>query len=151
VVVDERGTVLGLVFLDDALEEIVGPIHDEFDDAEAAAEPALTRLSNKAVDISGAMSYPEARDLLQLPHDSEADTIGGFVIAELKTLPSSGDRLVIGPYRVTVLRVAGRRICRLRFEPTADLPEESGVDVADTIAPAEPGTTPHKPNDRSEA
>lgn len=120
VVADERGTVLGLVFLDDALEEIVGPIYDEFDDAEASAEPMLTRLSDTAVEISGSMSYPEARLLLDLAHESEADTIGGYVICQAKTLPSNGDQLVIGPYRVTVLRVAGRSIRRLRFEPTKD-------------------------------
>jgi len=119
VVVDEHGTVLGLVFLDDVLEEIVGPIYDEFDDAEAASEPSLTRLSEKAVEISGAMSFPEARQLLALDHDGESDTIGGFVIALLKSLPKNGDQLVVGPYRVTVLRVSGRRIRRLRFEPTA--------------------------------
>ncbi|MFH2005717.1 MAG: hemolysin family protein [bacterium] len=136
VVVDEHGTVLGLVYLDDALEEIVGPIYDEFDDAEAAAEPMLTRLSEKAVEVSGAMSFPEARQLLQLVQESEADTIGGFVISLLKALPKKGDRLLIDPYCVTVLSVGGRRIRRLRFDPNTDQLNEpcKGIETPDSTA-----------------
>lgn len=130
VVVDERGTVLGLVFLDDALEEIVGPIYDEFDEPESTTEPRLKRLSHKAVEISGAMSLPEAQQLLQLQHDSEADTIGGFVVSLLKALPEAGDQLLVGPYRATVLCVSGHHIRRLRFEPTTKPSPDTTIDAS---------------------
>ena len=112
VVLDEHGTAVGLAFLEDALEEIVGPILDEFD----VAEPSLVQLPNGAMEVPGALSLPEAADLLGLDGlGEEADTIGGYVIAKLGRMPRKGDVVRIGPFDVTVSSVTRRRIERLRF------------------------------------
>lgn len=114
VVVDEHGTSIGLAFLEDALEEIVGPIHDEFD----VAQRGLLRLDSGALELPGSMALPEAADLLELAGlGDESDTIGGHVVALLGRLPRKGDQLSLGPYQVTVLGVGRHRVERLRFQP----------------------------------
>jgi CBS domain containing-hemolysin-like protein len=114
VVLDEHGTAVGLVFLEDAIEEIVGPIRDEFD-----AEPVRAReVEGRAFSLPGSLALPEAAALLGLPGlPDEADTIGGYVVATLGRLPRQGDELELGGYRVTVADVSRRRIIALRFEP----------------------------------
>jgi len=114
VVVDEHGTAIGLAFLEDSIEEIVGPIHDEFDQN----EPWIVRLPSGGFDLPGSMALPEAQEVLDLPElEEDEDTIGGVVVARLGRLPQRGDGLSIGPYRVTVQAVVRHRIDRLRFEP----------------------------------
>ncbi|MDH3520542.1 MAG: hemolysin family protein [Myxococcales bacterium] len=114
-VLDEHGTTIGLAFLEDALEEIVGPIQDEFD---AEMEPGVTRLGTGAVEMPGSLSLPEASEILDLDSlAEEADTIGGLIVAMLGRLPRRGDELTVGGYRARVLAVTRRRIERLRFEP----------------------------------
>jgi CBS domain containing-hemolysin-like protein len=114
VVLDEHGTTIGLAFLEDALEEIVGPLHDEFDE-----EPLLIkRHPSGAIEMSGSVALPEASDLLDLGDlEEDADTIGGFVVASLGRLPRVGDELRIGCYRARVLAITRRRIDKLLFEP----------------------------------
>jgi len=115
VVLDEHGTAVGLVFLEDAIEEIVGPIQDEFDDETSG----IRTLPNGAVELPGSLALPEAVDLLSLPDpEEEADTIGGHVVALLGRLPRRGDTVRIGRYRVTVVDVTQHRVGTLRFEAT---------------------------------
>lgn len=121
VVIDEHGTAIGLAFREDALEEIVGPLGDEFDEA----EHDFATLPGGAFEVSGRMSLPEVCDRLdfELDEDEAEETIGGHVTALLGRLPRKGDRVKMGPYRATVLDVVRRRIARLHFEPS---PEEDG-------------------------
>jgi CBS domain containing-hemolysin-like protein len=119
IVLDEHGTAVGLAFLEDALEEIVGPIADEFDEA----APAVRELEGGVVEVPGSLALPEAAELLDLPGlGQESDTIGGHVVATLGRLPEKGDVLAIGPYRVKVLELARNRIARLRFESAQPAP-----------------------------
>jgi CBS domain containing-hemolysin-like protein len=114
VVLDEHGTAVGLAFLEDAIEEIVGPIRDEFDDE----SPGIRTLPGGAIELPGSMALPEAVDVLELDEpEEEADTIGGHVVALLGRLPRRGDELRIGRYRVTVVDVTQHRVGLLRFEP----------------------------------
>jgi CBS domain containing-hemolysin-like protein len=114
VVLDEHGTAVGLAFLEDAIEEIVGTIRDEFDDE----SPGMRTLPGGAIELPGSMALPEAVDILELAEpEEEADTIGGHVVALLGRLPRRGDELRIGRYRVTVVDVAQHRVGLLRFEP----------------------------------
>jgi CBS domain containing-hemolysin-like protein len=115
-VVDEHGTVTGLAFREDALEEIVGPLGDEFDEE----QPEFVEISPGVYELSGRMSMPEVCDRLDFEieweEDEEVDTIGGHVTARLGRLPRRGDRTEVGPYRAIVLEVARRRVQRLRLE-----------------------------------
>jgi CBS domain containing-hemolysin-like protein len=127
-VVDERGTVIGLAFREDALEEIVGPLGDEFD----VDQPEFTEIAPGVFELSGRMSLPEVCDRLDFEidweEDEEVDTIGGHVTARLGRLPRRGDGVAVGPYRATVMEVARRRIQRVRLErlaPDADKEREA--------------------------
>ncbi len=109
-VVDEHGTIVGLAFLEDALEEIVGPIHDELDEDKRW----IQRESDSVIVMAGAVPLPEASDVLGIDPDSEADTIGGFLVSRLGRLPKVGDE--IEPWSATVMSASRRRISRVRFE-----------------------------------
>ena len=111
-VVDEHGTTVGLVFLEDALEEIVGPLHDEFD----AQLERWARVAPGVLELAGGLPTPEAADLLELELGDSADTIAGVVIDRLGRIPAEGDQLDLPPYKVTILSVQRRRVARLRFE-----------------------------------
>jgi CBS domain containing-hemolysin-like protein len=111
-VVDEHGTSVGMVFLEDALEEIVGPIHDEFDTASSPWE----KREDGALEVSGALPLPEAAELLDLVLGSEEDTLGGYVMTELGRIPKEGDVLELAAWRVTVLSMSRRRVARLLCE-----------------------------------
>jgi len=120
VVVDEHGTAIGLAFREDALEEIVGPLGDEFDDDETHFSEGTAGV----FEISGRMSLPELEDRLdfQMPQAEreEEETIGGHITARLGRLPHKGDEVVVGPYLATVLEISRYRIGRLRFSLLSD-------------------------------
>jgi CBS domain containing-hemolysin-like protein len=138
VVVDEHGSCVGLAFLEDALEEIVGPIRDEFDDHEDGARG----IGGGALDVPGSMALPEAEDLLGADDlGDESDTIGGHIVSILGRLPRQGDEMDIGDFRVRVAEVRQRRITRLRCVPRDTLSSddaESGavVDLDDSAVAA---------------
>jgi CBS domain containing-hemolysin-like protein len=128
VVLDEHGTAIGLAFREDALEEIVGPLGDEFD--EHVQE--LVKLPGGGYEVTGRMSIPEVEDRLDFELSDEEDegeeTIGGHVTALVGRLPRKGDAVRVGPYRATVIEVARRRIARLRMTPVPQA-AESGADA----------------------
>ncbi|MCA9536158.1 MAG: HlyC/CorC family transporter [Myxococcales bacterium] len=113
-VLDEHGTVVGMVFLEDALEEIVGPLHDERDPQTKAVILEVSRAEG-VFEMDGSVDFPEAVEVLGLETDEDVDTIGGLVVALLGRLPRQGDELQIEGYTVSVLSVRARRIERLRF------------------------------------
>ena len=126
VVLDEHGTMIGLAFREDALEEVVGPLGDEFDDEERDyLEP-----SDGVFEIRGRMSMPEVEDRLgfELSEDEreEQDTIGGHVTARLGRLPRKGDTVRVGPYMATVIDVSRRRAQLLRLVVATEEDAESG-------------------------
>jgi CBS domain containing-hemolysin-like protein len=111
-VVDEHGTSVGVAFLEDALEEIVGPIADEFDHEKSWIE----RIGEDAFEMAGGVPLPDAADVLGVDLGREDDTIGGHVVSVLGHLPEEGEQIEVGLYRVIVTEMSGRRITRLRFE-----------------------------------
>jgi CBS domain containing-hemolysin-like protein len=113
VAIDEFGAALGLAFLEDALEEIVGPIADEFDDA----QDPLIELDSGDFEVNGSMALPAAVDRFGLSvTDASGSTLGGYVTSLLGRLPKKGDEVRIGTYDVRVLSlVRGRAVNRLRL------------------------------------
>jgi CBS domain containing-hemolysin-like protein len=88
VVLDERGTAIGLAFREDALEEIVGPLGDEFDEHELD----LREIGGGRYELAGRMPLPELCNRLdfELGEDEGEDTIGGHLTARLGRLPRTG-------------------------------------------------------------
>jgi CBS domain containing-hemolysin-like protein len=116
-VIDEYGGTAGLVTLEDLIEELVGEIVDEFDTEDARVEP----VPGGGVRVSGSLSIDDANDLLdfELP-EGEFDTVSGLVLAELGRLALVGDVAEVPGCRLVVERVQGRRIMRVRIEPTPE-------------------------------
>ncbi len=112
VVVDEHGINVGLAFLEDALEEIVGPIPDEFD----RMDPRISRPAPTVIEMAGAVSLPEAAETLDVDLGGEQDTIGGWVVASFGRIPAAGDVLELPDYKVTIMKVVRGRVARLKFE-----------------------------------
>jgi putative hemolysin len=105
---------VGLAFLEDAIEEIIGPIGDEFDEPESSVRGA----GGDVLELPGSLSLPEAAERLGAADlGDESDTIGGHVVAVLGRLARLGDELAIGRYRLTVAEVSQRRIVLLNATP----------------------------------
>lgn len=124
IVLDEYGGVAGLVTIEDVLEEIVGEIVDEYDDD---VEQLIKQLDDDTYDVVGRAHVDEVNDMLRidLPEDSEYDTIGGFVFYNLGRIPSIGETLDWnGSVKLTVVEATRRRIDRVRIERTNGQPRE---------------------------
>jgi len=115
IVVDEYGGTAGLITLEDLLEELVGDIVDEFDEE----EPTVERCQDGSVLVSALYSVDDADELLgaQLPH-GPWDTVGGLMLDVAGRVPSRGDSVEVDGFRLTAVDVRGRRIERVRIEPT---------------------------------
>lgn len=112
-VLDEYGGAVGIVTLDNVIEELVGDIQDEFD----TDEPPIQRISADEFTIKGRLSLHEVGELTGLElESSEVSTLGGYVTSLLGHLPQPGDSVRIGEYIVTVINTDGHRVRRLRFE-----------------------------------
>jgi putative hemolysin len=145
-VVDEFGSILGLVTLEDILEQMVGEIHDEFDVVERPLQLP-----------DGAMIFDagiKVRDLaaqynITLADDSSYETVGGFVLSRLGFIPRGGESFESDGYRFTVMEMDRRRVSRVKIKalqipaPTVAPPSEPAVpakaaapDAGENLAPA---------------
>jgi len=113
VVVDEYGRVVGIVSVEDIVEEVVGEIADETDPT--AGE--VRRLANGDWFVRGHVAVTDLADYgLELPVDSDAyNSVGGFVFAELGRLPRRGDTVQAGGYSIRVESVRDNRIDAVRI------------------------------------
>jgi len=120
IVLDEYGGTSGLVTIEDLLEEIVGEIEDEYD--EANGMPPIRRISADAVEVGGKYHIDNLNKVLniELPEDGDFDTIGGFVSSEMGRIPRIGERLETDGVRVIVLDADDRKVKRLRVETISD-------------------------------
>jgi len=128
VVVDEYGGTAGLITLEDLLEELVGDIVDEFD----MERPNVERLFDGSVLVSAVYSVDDADDLLgaELPQ-GPWDTVGGLMLDLMGRVPDPGDSVEVDGFRLTAVDVRGRRIERIRIEPTAERVNGGGSNNAD--------------------
>ncbi len=113
VVVDEYGGTVGMVTLENVLEELVGDIQDEFD-----AEKAEFRAINEnEFTLEGAVGLYELQDMADLTlESSDVSTIGGYVTHLLGHLPKHGEQVRIENYLVTITKTDGRRVEELHFQ-----------------------------------
>ncbi len=119
IVVDEYGSTVGLVTLEDLIEELVGEIVDEYD----VEEPVVETLGDGSVVVTGRMAIDDVDDLLgtELPQEGW-DTVGGLMLAVSGHVPTEGEAVDVDGVRLVAQRVQGRRISRVRIERTAAEP-----------------------------
>lgn len=112
IAVDEYGGTAGLVTIEDVLEEIVGPIQDEYD----AEEPLIHILNDRVAMVDGSVNLDEVNTTLRiaLPTD-QVDTMGGFVTSLLGHVPVQGDRTSHDGLEFVVERVDGHRITHVKI------------------------------------
>jgi putative hemolysin len=112
IVVDEYGGVAGLVTLEDIVEEIVGEIQDEYDQAE---ESPYQELEGGEYIFQGRVDLDDFNEIMgsYLPRE-EADTIGGFIYNRVGRVPANGENLQVENLLLTVDQVSGRRIRKVR-------------------------------------
>lgn len=114
VVVDEFGTIVGLLTVEDVLEQLVGEIEDEYD--ESTRLPPLP--ADAIIELEGATPI---RDLetqygIEIPTDAGFETLAGFVLFKLGRIPDTGVNVEYGERRFTVLSMERNRIAKVRIE-----------------------------------
>ncbi len=116
VVVDEYGGTAGVVTLEDLVEEIVGEVLDEHDRQKAGIVSTA-----EATTFPASLRPDELRDRsgIRVPESEVYDTIGGFLMSALERIPRVGDEVLIEGGVLTVTRMDGRRVERVRFVPEA--------------------------------
>jgi len=112
-VVDEYGGTVGMVTLEDVLEELVGDIQDEFD----TDKEEFKKINANEFTVDGTLCLYELNDLAKLELESpDVSTIGGYVTHLLGHLPKQGEQVKIDNYCVTVTQSDSRRIRQLHFK-----------------------------------
>jgi CBS domain containing-hemolysin-like protein len=115
-VVDEFGTVTGLLTVEDVLEQIVGEIEDEYDD-----KPAEQTSESAEVEIDGSTSILDLESLygIELPVNAGFETIAGYLLFKLGHIPAAGESVDFANRRFTVLAMERNRIARVKVERSA--------------------------------
>ncbi|NNM45939.1 hemolysin family protein [Knoellia koreensis] len=133
IVIDEHGSVDGIVTLEDLLEEIVGEIWDETDPAVAEA----LRSDDGELVLPGTYPVHDLVDVgvdLDLPPSADFTTVAGLVLKLLGRVPdTAGDVVEVGGWRFEVLEVAGHAVTRVRLTPGVETPLP-GAETADSTA-----------------
>ena len=135
IVVDEYGGTAGAVTIEDILEEIVGPIQDEYDIGE---EDEIQFISPNEVVLDGRVSVDDVNELLKLNIAADDyDTIGGYVLNQLGAAPKVGATLKLGNAELRVEAVQGTRIKKVRIRSATpfQIPEPTEGQAALSSSP----------------
>jgi CBS domain containing-hemolysin-like protein len=129
IAVDEYGGAVGVVTLDNVLEELVGSIHDEFD----THEEEITKIGDGEFNAEGTLALHDLAEETGLKfEETDVSTIGGYITQLLGHLPARGESVRLGGYVATVTEADGRRILLVNFKktilpPEATLPLQSNL------------------------
>jgi putative hemolysin len=120
IVIDEYGSVSGLVTLEDLIEEIVGEIRDEYD-----VESPVIQLSDGVMIIDASISLRDLNEEydLNIPESPDYETLGGFIVMHLQRIPQTGDQVEIDGKTLRVIQMVGQRIARVKLEKSIEKPK----------------------------
>jgi putative hemolysin len=114
VVVGELGTVEGIITLEDVIEEIVGDIADEYDDAES---PHIVRREDGSYLVDGITPIDDVVSrtslTIQLKENAQFDTVAGYLLSVLGHIPHAGEYVVVQDWRLEVIDMDGLRIDKI--------------------------------------
>jgi CBS domain containing-hemolysin-like protein len=127
IVVDEFGTIAGLVTLEDALEQIFGEIGDEHD---VKRPPPTSEASSIEVDGTITIRDLDTQYGLELPGDAGFETLAGFLLFQLGYIPKPSDAVEYGRRKFTILAMDHNRIARVRIERLPDKAADADAAVA---------------------
>jgi CBS domain containing-hemolysin-like protein len=126
ILVDEHGVVSGMITLEDVLEELVGPIQDEFD----SEAPSIVKKGTDTFEVDAASTIDEIEKKLGIElSDSDADTIGGVLIESFGYIPTANEKITLGQHEITVLEAEPMRIRRVLIRRLK--PDEIGAVTED--------------------
>lgn len=127
IVVDEFGSVTGLVTVEDALEQIVGEMEDEFD----VRDVSMRKLSSGTLVLQGNVTLLDLEMQMgwRLPHEG-VETLAGYLLAEMQRIPAVGDSILREGRRFTIEAMDDRRITRVRVDLEPDEPESKDAAAA---------------------
>jgi len=122
IVIDEYGTVVGLVTIEDLLEEIVGEIFDEFD----REVSLIDRIAEGRYRVDARMNLEELNEVLDLdlPEEEDVDSVGGLVLKVLGHVPTEGEAFVYNGITVKVEKLRNNRISKVLMESVGEQAEE---------------------------
>jgi len=117
IVLDEYGGTLGLITIEDILEEIVGEIADEFEVQKDESEN-FRRINDKMAEVNGVIHVDELNEFmgLELPENDSYETIAGFLFTRWGRIPSVGERLCFENLNFEIIEADERRIKRIRIK-----------------------------------
>jgi len=126
-IVDEFGTVTGLLTVEDVLEQIVGEIEDEYDEA-----LGLPRPGSNEHEVDGATSILDLASLygIELPVNAGFETIAGYMLFKLGHIPAAGESVAIDGRTFTVAAMERNRISRIRIDKTPEEQTKKELEVA---------------------
>ncbi len=130
IVVDEFGSTLGLVTAEDALEQLVGELEDEFD----TGKPLVT-LANGSVVLDGTIALRDLATQMrwELPRTPGVETLAGLLLTQMGHIPEAGEAIEVNGRRFEVVAMDRHRIARVRVDPlvsAADVDRANGLELA---------------------
>ncbi len=116
VILDEYGGTAGIVTIEDILEELVGEITDEYE--EAPPQDSFRKIDDWTTDVDARMNIEEVNDELEieLPEEEDYDTLGGFVFSHLGYIPKTGESFHYQDLKLTITQAEPRSVRRVRIQ-----------------------------------
>lgn len=128
IVVDEYGSTVGLVTVEDAIEQVIGEVEDEFDEA---AKTVLTTASG-ALLLDGGVNLRDLETQMhwRLPREGGVETLAGFMLTRLGKIPRGGEVVEFEGRRLTIVEMKGHRISKIRIERIQPKVEAATASIA---------------------